>query len=158
MDPTSTQVATDSPISQLIPYVTASFSALKVAFRLTTRALRPVQNLSPLPIVIYILAPALVLLDITTTLFLRTPYRTAVYLLEAVYPLYVFVGVACITGGILGLAARVLSRVIIVSLQYPTPDASLEQAPQPAVKNEADAEVADLRRKGKRAEKSKFGS
>jgi hypothetical protein len=33
------------------------------------------------------------------------------------YPLYVFCGVACITGGLLGLVGRVLCRVVINMVQ-----------------------------------------
>ncbi len=111
-----------SPISQLLPYLTTAFSTLKLAVRVAARALRPIRTLSPAPALLYLLAPVFVFLDITATLFLRTPYRTALYLLDAAFPLYVFVGVACITGGILGLVARVLSRVILVSLEVPPTD------------------------------------
>lgn len=41
------------------------------------------------------------------------PFKTAAYLLDALYPLYVFCGVACITGCLLGLGGRYLSDVLV---------------------------------------------
>lgn len=35
-----------------------------------------------------------------------TPYQIVVYILQALYPLYVFVGVACISGLVVGFGAR----------------------------------------------------
>lgn len=157
---TSAPAEVASPISQLLPYLTAAFSALKLTGRVAARALRPIRSLSPAPALLYLLAPVFVFLDITATLFLRTPYRTAVYLLDAAFPLYVFVGVACITGGILGLAARLLSRVIIVSLQTPPADAvgAPPKAEPPTVKSEPAEEAVELRKRGKRGEKPRVGS
>ena len=135
-----------SPISQLIPYLTTAFSTLKLA----ARALRPIRTLSPAPALLYILAPVFVFLDIAATLFLRTPYRTAAYLLDAAFPLYVFVGVACITGGILGLLARVLSRVIIVSLEPPPVDVTdiPPKVKLPKVKSELGVDGMELKTRG----------
>lgn len=148
-----------SPISQLLPYLTTAFSTLKLAVRVAARALRPIRTLSPAPALLYLLAPVFVFLDITATLFLRTPYRTALYLLDAAFPLYVFVGVACITGGILGLVARVLSRVILVSLEVPPTDVT-DVPPKvklPKVKSELEADGMELKTRGKRSEKPRVG-
>ena len=35
------------------------------------------------------------------------------YLFDAFYPLYVLAGVACITGGVLGIAGRGLSQLLV---------------------------------------------
>ncbi|KJA24264.1 hypothetical protein HYPSUDRAFT_65753 [Hypholoma sublateritium FD-334 SS-4] len=157
---TSIPAEVASPISQLLPYLTAAFSALKLAGRVAARALRPIRSLSPAPALLYLLAPVFVFLDITATLFLRTPYRTAIYLLDAAFPLYVFVGVACITGGILGLTARVLSRVIVVSLDAPPVDVvdALPKAGLPIVKSEPAVDAVEPRKRGKRVEKPRVGS
>ena len=148
-----------SPISQLLPYLTTAFSTLKLAVRVAARALRPIRTLSPAPALLYILAPVFVFLDIAATLFLRTPYRTAAYLLDAAFPLYVFVGVACITGGILGLVARVLSRVIIVSLEPPPADVTdiPPKVKLPKVKSELGVDGMELKTRGKRSEKPRVG-
>ena len=48
------------------------------------------------------------------------PYKIILYLLDAFYPLYVLAGVACITGGVLGIAGRELSRLLVYLLQVRT--------------------------------------
>ncbi|KAF8809861.1 hypothetical protein BYT27DRAFT_7135682 [Phlegmacium glaucopus] len=110
----------DPPISQLIPYITTAFSWLKY-FLSSIITFRPLLLLFwPLPILLYLFAPVIVFLEIVLTVFFYWPYTTTLYLLEAFYPLYVLVGVACITGGVLGLAGRQLSRLLVHLLQVET--------------------------------------
>lgn len=45
-------------------------------------------------------------------MFIVTPYQVAVYVLQALYPLYVFVGVACIGGLVVGFGARQVVSLI----------------------------------------------
>ncbi|KAF5391785.1 hypothetical protein D9757_001647 [Collybiopsis confluens] len=61
-----------------------------------------------LSITFYILGPFIVFGQILLDALLLTPFNILLYLLDAVYPLYVFFGVACITGTIVGLLARQL--------------------------------------------------
>ena len=51
------------------------------------------------------------------TIFFFAPYKIITYFLDALYPLYVLAGVACITGGVLGIAGRKLSRLLVYLLQ-----------------------------------------
>jgi len=102
-----------SPISKALPYISTAFLVLKYLFGLIVWLFGTLQHLSPLPIVLYVLGPVIAFLDIAATVFIRAPYNGVVYLLDAIYPLYVFCGVACITGGLLGLVGRVLCRVVI---------------------------------------------
>ena len=102
-----------SPISRIFPYISSGFSATKYAFSLIASLFNFLLRLSPLPIVLYVIAPVTVFLDLVVAIFIRAPYNGVLYLLDALFPLYVFCGVACITGGLLGLTARILCRVII---------------------------------------------
>jgi hypothetical protein len=142
------------PIARTLDFVSAAFSFLKLTFSFFTGLFTPFLRLSPLPVLGYVCAPLFVFLDITTTLFVRAPYRTVAYLLEAVFPLYVFVGVACITGVLLGLIARVMCRLLTASLE-PAEFDGFEPA---IVKTEADLGSKDTnrKRKGKQAEKTKL--
>ncbi|KIM42050.1 hypothetical protein M413DRAFT_27575 [Hebeloma cylindrosporum] len=102
-----------SPISRILPYLSSLFSASKHAFNLTVSLVKSLLRLSPLPIVLYAIAPVTVFLDLVVAIFILAPYNAAVYLLDVLFPLYVFCGVACITGGLLGLTGRILCRVVI---------------------------------------------
>ncbi|XP_006455677.1 hypothetical protein AGABI2DRAFT_210160 [Agaricus bisporus var. bisporus H97] len=66
--------------------------------------------LSPLS---YILAPLLTFTSIVFSLTFRVPYSFVSWFLDAVFPLYVFCGVACIVGGLLGYCGRLISRNMI---------------------------------------------
>ena len=109
---TGTSIANaDSPILQLISYITTAFSWFKYflsyisSFRLLL--------FWPVPILLYLFAPVIVFSELVVTVFFFAPYRSILYLLDAFYPLYVLAGVACITGGVLGIAGRELSRLLV---------------------------------------------
>jgi hypothetical protein len=106
-----------SPISRILPYISSAFSASKYAFKLTASLFKSLLRLSPLPIVLYVIAPVTVFLDLIVAVFIRAPYNGVIYLLDALFPLYVFCGVACITGGLLGLTGRILCRIVINLIQ-----------------------------------------
>ncbi|KAJ3785390.1 hypothetical protein GGU10DRAFT_354964 [Lentinula aff. detonsa] len=57
---------------------------------------------------LYILAPVTVFMQVLLDVFLLMPYNMVIYLVDAMYPVYVFCGVACITGVIVGVLARQL--------------------------------------------------
>lgn len=50
----------------------------------------------------------IVFVQVLFDVLVLTPYNSVIYLVDAIYPLYVFCGVACITGVILGVLARQL--------------------------------------------------
>jgi len=64
----------------------------------------------------YIFAPVITFSSILYAVALTTPFNLLKWLLEALFPLYVFCGVACITGGLLGLCGRFLCSIIVKSL------------------------------------------
>lgn len=107
---------TAAPIAQVLPYLKVLYSSLASLFSFSISLMRPLLRLSPLPIILYLIAPLVVFIDIVVTLFIRTPYRTVTYLLEDLFPIYVLCGVACITGVVVGLAARGISSVIVNAL------------------------------------------
>jgi hypothetical protein len=105
----------DSPISQLISYITTAFSWFKysiLSFQLLLYW--------PVPILLYIFAPVIVFSELVVTISFFAPYKSILYLFDALYPLYVLAGVACITGGVLGIAGRGLSRLLVHLLQVRT--------------------------------------
>lgn len=60
--------------------------------------------------------PVITFSSILYAVALTTPFNLLKWLLEALFPLYVFCGVACITGGLLGLCGRFLCSIIVKSL------------------------------------------
>jgi len=64
----------------------------------------------------YIFAPVIAFSSILYAIAVETPLSLLKWSLEALFPLYVFCGVACITGGLLGFCGRFLCSVIIKSL------------------------------------------
>jgi hypothetical protein len=72
--------------------------------------------LSPLffiiSIVLYLLSPILVSTQVILNLFVFGPYRGIVYLAQALYPIYAFIGAACLLGIIFGFGARYLVRTL----------------------------------------------
>ncbi|KAF9007112.1 hypothetical protein BDQ17DRAFT_1351454 [Cyathus striatus] len=109
------------PVANILPYLSALLSfvypILVLFFRLlyhaSTKLALYIVIVSPLPIVLYILAPVTVFCQAVFRFFVLAPYRILVYLIDAVYPLYVFCGVAIITGSALGLCARGVSFALV---------------------------------------------
>jgi len=113
----NTEVDVGSPLLKLIPYTYAAFSFVGILLSFSLSLIRLV--LSPLPILLYIIAPITTFIDVSTTIFIRLPYVTFLYLADALYPLYVLVGVACITGCIFGYGGRLLVRTVVNAIVGP---------------------------------------
>ncbi|KAJ3751250.1 hypothetical protein DFH05DRAFT_1386468 [Lentinula detonsa] len=111
-----------APISVLIQYIPISANyfakTARSLFRFASWLLRRTLSypstiiLSPLAILfsisLYILAPVTVFMQVLLDVFVLMPYNMVIYLVDAMYPVYVFCGVACITGVIVGVLARQL--------------------------------------------------
>ena len=67
------------------------------------------------------MAPFFVFLETLVEVFVRLPYQIVMSLLDTFYPIYVFCGVACITGGIIGVTARIISNVLVSLLEVGSP-------------------------------------
>lgn len=103
-----------APLAQALPY-------LKFALGFALDVAKGTWNISkqyiiPIPIILYIIAPFTVFLGYLASAFVFVPYATVVYLLEALHPLYVFCGVACLTGALLGAIGRLVAAGLIISV------------------------------------------
>jgi len=127
---------TPPPLEQITPYLksslTAAISFTSVLLRLFGYGFSVVSKatkfFSPLPIILYLSAPLTVFLDAVMEIFIRWPYAIVLYLLDILYPVYVFVGVACIVGSLVGITGRIMSQILVGLLairdQEPSPLAS----------------------------------
>jgi len=113
-----------APLFKAIPYVKTALSffitAIQSAFRHARQISATLASSSPIhpvPIILYVVAPLTVFLSYVAWIFVLGPYATIVWLLEALHPLYVFCGVACLTGLVLGGVARYLATVLVESLK-----------------------------------------
>jgi hypothetical protein len=68
--------------------------------------------LSPIPIILYAFAPVLVFLQLAFSVLVLLPYHTVLYLVDVLYPLYVFFGMACTAGALIGLSGRILAAIL----------------------------------------------
>ncbi|KAJ7739473.1 hypothetical protein DFH07DRAFT_840249 [Mycena maculata] len=118
--------------SSLVALLRASFALLAFIAKVIAH---PIVILSPFPVLLYIAAPIIVFCQISLEVLVYSPYRAIVYISDAFYPAYVFLGVACIAGALVGLSGRlaVLAMLYVASPQSPSPrllaDAHEEQKP-----------------------------
>ena len=68
------------------------------------------------PSISYLVSPLLHFVAIIANLVFITPLAATRYLLTSLYPLYVFCGVACITGIAVGMTGRALSAFLTSTL------------------------------------------
>ncbi|KAG1750346.1 uncharacterized protein EDB91DRAFT_1046242 [Suillus paluster] len=109
--PTATgQLSTQPPITQIIPILRATFSLLRTFFSQASRVL--VVLATPLlifvPFVSRLLAPLILVFHIVLDAAVYTPYTIISIAVVALYPVYIFCGVACISGAVLGILGRSL--------------------------------------------------
>jgi len=64
------------------------------------------------PPISYLVAPLLVFVAVVINIFVLAPLSTARYLASSFYPVYVFCGVACITGIVVGMGGRGISALL----------------------------------------------
>ncbi|RDB17527.1 hypothetical protein Hypma_001260 [Hypsizygus marmoreus] len=121
METVPSPAATPPALERVLPYIisgtSAAISAVSAISHFTgfliSKATSSFLAFSPLPIIFYFLAPAFVFFEIATDVFLRFPYQVALYLLDAFYPIYVFCGVACITGALVGVTGRLVAGLLV---------------------------------------------
>ncbi|PFH45541.1 hypothetical protein AMATHDRAFT_71618 [Amanita thiersii Skay4041] len=112
-------------IQSLYPYVVATLSVIagagmalyRLLMQLGSKALQAIILFSPLPLLFYLLSPIFVLCNILLELLVLTPMRIVQYFANALYPLYVFCGVACIIGCFLGWLANFISNALVKSMR-----------------------------------------
>ncbi|KAI0648953.1 hypothetical protein C8Q79DRAFT_948045 [Trametes meyenii] len=98
--------------------LTLSFSYLSRGVVTLTRSLSTPLALLYTP-VLYLLAPAIVLSQILLEIFVFTPCAIVASLTRNIYPIYVFVGAACICSALLGSAARIVASALAYALFAP---------------------------------------
>jgi len=64
------------------------------------------------PAISYLVAPLLVFVVTVINVSFLAPLSTARYILSSLYPIYVFCGVACITGIVVGMGGRGLAALL----------------------------------------------
>lgn len=103
---------TAPPISSLLPLLSSTFFTGFSAISYLSGLLRTISHILLAPflaiisIVLYILSPVIISLQILFDTLVGVPYRAAAYVLQALYPVYAFIGVACLSGIVIGLGAR----------------------------------------------------
>lgn len=115
---TPPRVQTSPPISSILPLVSSGISTLLSAlshavwlFNIIFFALL-YPFLALLPIPIYLLSPVTITSKIFFDLLVLLPYRAVVYVSQALYPIYAFMGVACLSGAIIGFGGRQIVSLV----------------------------------------------
>ncbi|KAG1740623.1 hypothetical protein EDB19DRAFT_1707963 [Suillus lakei] len=133
--PTATgQLNAQPPITQIIPILRATFSLLRTVL---SQALRIVVALAT-PLLIFVpltsrlLAPVILVFHIILDAAVYTPYTIISNVAAALYPLYVFCGVACIFGAVLGILGRSLVTFSnnVIAPELPKAAESLQMRPR----------------------------
>ncbi|KAG2357747.1 hypothetical protein BDR07DRAFT_1419440 [Suillus spraguei] len=121
------QLSTQPPIMQIIPILRATFSLLRTFL---SQALRIVVALAtPLlifvPLISRLFAPVILAFHIVLDVTVYTPYMIISNIAAALYPVYMFCGVACIFGAALGILGRSLITLSNNIIAPESPKASL---------------------------------
>jgi hypothetical protein len=118
-----------APITRFFPVASQAWSIFTTSFLAIGKASLAVLSyitysillLSPLPLVLYVLSPALVLGQILLDVLIFTPYNAVSSLAGIMYPLYVLLGIACLIGAAMGVSGRQLVRMLNDAV-YPPPN------------------------------------
>jgi hypothetical protein len=130
VSPTTTQlIENPPPIEQLIPFLSKSASLLASAASHLSSALVFLSSIlsysiillasAPLQIILYVISPVLAFVQIVLGVLLVNPYHAIVNFFLVVQPFYVFCGVACISGTVIGLGGRRVARALTSALMGP---------------------------------------
>jgi hypothetical protein len=125
--PTSAQIAQNSPpITQLIPLISKTWTFLVAAASYLIHAFiflaswisYPMLVIvkAPLPFILYILSPVIVFGQILFGGLFIFPYNAIVEFFVELQPFYVFCGVACISGAVIGMGGRLVAESISAAI------------------------------------------
>ncbi|TFK75959.1 hypothetical protein BDN72DRAFT_831394 [Pluteus cervinus] len=148
--PQTQTTTTSSPLLEIYPYVLSflkgTFSLCLYFARLVGQFSSFLLHLSPLPflpgIVLYVIAPVLLVLNAILHLFLWSPFSIVIYWLDVLYPLYAFGGAACIVAGLLAWGGRSVTTLLVTIALASTPSEEKQESkplprkstPEPEVK------------------------
>ena len=136
---TATMVQNSPPIATILPIISAiakflyslAFRGAHTAAHALSLAAYPLLVLAtaPLPLLRYMLSPLIVFVQLFLGLFFVIPYQALVNFFIAIQPVYVFCGVACITGAVVGLGGRVVASFFNAVIEGPgdTQEGTAEQ-------------------------------
>ncbi|KAF8263374.1 hypothetical protein EI94DRAFT_1665612 [Lactarius quietus] len=109
---------TAPPISSLLPLLTSTLTTGFSAIAYLSGVFRTISHslLSPflaiIPITLYLLSPIIITAQIMFDTFVGMPYRAAVHVMQALYPIYAFIGIACLAGIVVGIGARQVVKFV----------------------------------------------
>ncbi|KIJ61692.1 hypothetical protein HYDPIDRAFT_115477 [Hydnomerulius pinastri MD-312] len=107
--------STSPPITQLLPLLQAtlraSYSLLHLAMRAVFALTAPVYLLWP--IILTLFSPITIIINILLDAVIFTPFSIIRSATAAMYPLYIFCAVACISGGVVGIFGRYAVAAIL---------------------------------------------
>jgi hypothetical protein len=140
------------PLFALLPYLAPGVSPIiafvQGAFKAIFQAIY-----QPIPVVLFLLSPLTTFLHYLAAVLFFIPYTYGVYVAtEVVHPLYVFCGVACLTGVLLGLLGRTLSSVLVASVLPSRTNDQAKQVAEPRGVSRDGAQGDRVSRKGKARE------
>jgi hypothetical protein len=112
------------PIAQVLPLLSQAssiaFSSASLIVRTLARLLvalsYPLRALSPIPLILYALAPFIVFVRLIVDALVFTPFSIATSVVSALYPVYVFFGVTFIAAVLLGAAGRAIALALAAGL------------------------------------------
>ncbi|KAI0368032.1 hypothetical protein BV20DRAFT_969889 [Pilatotrama ljubarskyi] len=94
--------------------------------------------LSPLSLlyipVLYLLGPVIVLSQVLLDVLVYTPYSIIATVVRNVYPIYVFVGAACICAAFFGFLARLVATSLVYAIFAPRPPSPVDSPEAPPEK------------------------
>ncbi|KAI0636083.1 hypothetical protein C8Q77DRAFT_613658 [Trametes polyzona] len=121
---TAAATPTSPPIVQFAR-VASHALALSFTYLLRASSVLTQYSLTPLSLLytpaLYLLSPIIVLSQILVDIFVLSPYTILASLARNIYPLYVFVGIACICAAFCGYVARMVSIGITYLIFAPRP-------------------------------------
>lgn len=150
--PTATvQITTQPPITKIVPILRATFSVLRTFLSQASQAAVALATpfLILVPIISRLFAPLILVFHIILDATVYTPYAIISSVAAALYPLYIFCAVACISGAVLGVFGRFLIA-LFNNVVAPIPEVTMTIEPLQA----ASTRPRKRRRKGSFAEDS----
>lgn len=132
--PGASALSNEPPIVQ---FTRAAGHVLAISFSYLSRASATLARLSFSPLslvyspIVYLLSPVIVLSQVLLQVFIFSPYNIVLSIARNVYPIYVFVGVACICAAFFGYTARMVSIALTYVIFPPRPPKTSSQDPFP---------------------------
>ncbi|KAI0663778.1 hypothetical protein C8Q70DRAFT_378169 [Cubamyces menziesii] len=136
--PAASATSTSPPIVEL---ARLTGHALSLSFSYTAHGSVTLLRyiLLPLPLLstplLYLLAPVFVLSQVLLDVFIFTPFTIVSVLVRNIYPVYVFVGAACICAAFVGYLARAITVGLTYAIFAPRSAPPLEE-PEPTISRE----------------------